>query len=162
MKKNKICEKKITVDIVAAGLKEVTDYILEASEKELRALEKRFEVEKIHFLTVDLTVYPGEMIKIIGKLQASTCRECVVSLDKFDEKMDEEFEVLYSFEPPAESEEIIDPIVNGRIHLGDMIAEQYGLALNPFPKKPGIENPFEETPQEHLRPFSNLKKILKK
>ena len=94
MEKNEFHEKKITCDVVVAGLKEQTSYILEASDRELAALAKRFEVEKIHFLKARLTIFPDEIIRIKGKLEALTCRECVISLEKFDEKMKEEFEVL--------------------------------------------------------------------
>lgn len=162
MGKNQIVEKKITCDIVVAGLKDATDYFLEASEKELKALAKRFDVEKIHFLKVHLTVYPDEIVRIVGKLEALTCRQCVISLDNFDEKMQEEFEVLYADNPPTDSDEIIDLIDKGRIHLGEVVSEQYGLALNPFPKKPGVKNLFEEGEEERQHPFASLKKILKK
>ena len=162
MEKNEIFEKKITCDLVIAGLKEQISYILEASEKELKAIAKRFDVEKIHFLRAYLTIFPDEIIRIKGKLEALTCRECVISLEKFDEKMKEEFEVLYSDNPPVDSDEIIDTIDKGRIHLGEIIAEQYGLALNPFPKKTGVKNPYAEPAEEKQHPFANLKKILKK
>ena len=162
MEKNKIFEKKLTVDVVVAGLKVPTEYILEASDKELSALAKRFQVEKIHSLKVNLTVYPSEIVRIVGKLEALTRRECVISLAKFDEKMAEEFEVLYADNPPADSDEIIDTIDKGRIHLGEIVAEQYGLALNPFPKKPDVKNPYQDVAEERAHPFTNLKKILKK
>ena len=162
MEKNKIFEKKLTVDVVVAGLKAPTEYILEASGKELSALAKRFQVEKIHSLKAHLTVYPSEIVRITGKVEALTRRECVISLEKFDEKMAEDFEVLYADNPPSESDEIIDTIDKGRIHLGEIVAEQYGLALNPFPKKPGVKNPYQDVAEERERPFANLKKILKK
>ena len=162
MGKTRIFEKKITCDVVVAGIKEPVQYILEASAKELSALAKRFQVEKIHSLKGDLTIFPGDIVRIRGKLSASTRRECVISLSKFDEKMVEEFEVLYADNPPAESDEIIDTIDKGRIHLGEIVAEQYGLALNPFPKKPGVKNPYSEQKPEKQHPFANLKKILKK
>lgn len=162
MVKNEICEKKITVDVVVAGLKWEREYILQASEKELTMLAKRFKVDKIHFLKAYLTVYPNEIVKIVGKIEALTQRECVISLEQFDEKMCEEFEVLFAGNPPTDSDEIIDIIDKGRIHLGDVVAEQYGLALNPFPKKPGVKNPYQEEVPEKQQPFANLKKMLKK
>lgn len=162
MEKNKIFEKKITVDVVVAGLKVPTEYVLEASGNELQALAKRFDVEKIHYLKANLIVYPSEIVRIIGKVEALTRRECVVSLSKFDEKMVEEFEVLYADNPPTDSDEIIDIIDKGRIHLGEIVAEQYGLALNPFPKKPGVKNPYQDVAAEREHPFANLKTILKK
>ena len=162
MKKTGIVEKKITCDVVIAGLNEPTDYTLQASPKELIALAKRFEVEKIHSLQAKLTIYPGDIVRITGKIKALTQRQCVISLEEFDEEMGEEFEVLYSDNPPVESDEIIDTIDKGRIHLGEIVAEQYGLALNPFPKKPGVKNPYAEVSEKTQRPFANLKKILKK
>ena len=150
------------MDVVVAGLKMPQSYVLEASEKELKTLEKRFDVEKIHFLKAHLTVCPNDIVKVQGKIESLTRRECVVSLEKFDEKMNEEFEVLYADNPPADSDEIIDTIDKGRIHLGEIIAEQYGLALNPFPKKMGVENIYEEKDIEIPKPIADLKKILKK
>ena len=162
MKKNEIFEKKITMDVVVAGLKSPKSYVLEASEKELKALSKRFDVEKIHFLKAYLTVHPSDIVRIQGRIESSTRRECVISLDKFDEKMDEKFEVLYADNPPADTDEIIDTIDKGRIHLGEILAEQYGLALNPFPKKPGVKNPYEEKSESTQKPFADLQKLLKK
>lgn len=162
MKKNEIFEKKITCDVIVAGLKGLQSYFLEASEKELQSLAKRFDVEKIHFLKAHLSIYPDDIIRITGKLEALTRRQCVISLENFDEKMYEEFEVLYADNPPADTDEIIDTIDKGRIHLGEIIAEQYGLALNPFPKKIGVENTYEEKDIEISNPFADLKKILKK
>ena len=162
MEKNKISEKKITCDVVVSGLKDVTSYVLEASDKELKGLEKRFDVEKIYFLKADLTLYLGDIIRIEGRLKALTRRQCVISLENFDEDMDEKFEVLYADNPPSETDEIIDIIDKGRIHLGEIVAEQYGLALNPFPKKPGVKNPYREVLEERQYPFANLKRIFKK
>lgn len=161
MKKNEICEKKITIDVVVTGLKGAESYFLEASEKELKVLEERFDVEKIHYLKVRLTIYPNDIIRITGKIEALTRRQCVISLDNFDEKMNEEFEVLYADNPPSDTDEIIDVIDKGRIHLGEIVAEQYGLALNPFPKKNGVKNPYELQDTEMQKPFADLKKILK-
>ena len=139
MKKSEIFEKKMTLDVVVAGLKVPQGYVLEASEKELISLAKRFDVEKIHYLKANITVYPNDIVRVAGKIKALTRRQCVLSLESFDEKMAEEFEVLYaeSNNLPSDTDEIIDVIDKGRIHLGDVVAEQYGLALNPFPKKPG-------------------------
>lgn len=162
MGKKKIFEKKITCDVVVVGLEGQTEYILEASDQELSALAERFDVEKIYSFKADLMVYPGEIIRIQGKIEALTRRQCVISLEDFDEKMNEIFEVLYADDPPAESDEIIDKVDKGRIHLGEIVAEQYGLALNPFPKKPGVQNPYVEQEEEKQHPFADLKKILKK
>ena len=161
MEKTKIFEKKITCDVVVASLTQPICYVLSASTKELSDLAKRFGVKKIHSLTANLIIYPGVIVRIEGKIKALTRRECVISLDKFDEKMNEKFEVLYADNPPADTDEIIDTIDKGRIHLGEIVAEQYGLALNPFPKKTGVKNPYVEQVEEKQYPFANLKKILK-
>lgn len=164
MEKKEIFEKKITCDVIVAGLKGKIDYILQANPKELKALEKRFDVEKIHFLKVRLSIYPNDIVRITGTLEALTCRQCVISLEKFDEKMHEDFEVLYADNPPADTDEIIDTIDKGRIHLGEIIAEQYGLALNPFPHAPNKKETYIYTEDETVlnSPFQNLSKIIKK
>ena len=161
MGKKKIFEKKITTDVVVVGLERQTEYILEASAQELSNLAKRFDVEKIYSLKADLILFPGEIIRIQGKIEAVTRRQCVISLENFDETMKEKFEVLYADNPPADSDEIIDMVDKGRIHLGEVVAEQYGLALNPFPKKPGVQNTYIEQEEEKQHPFADLKKILK-
>ena len=164
MKKSEIFEKKMTLDVVVAGLKAPQGYVLEASEKELISLAKRFDVEKIHYLKANITVYPNDIVRVAGKIKALTRRQCVLSLESFDEKMAEEFEVLYaeSNNLPSDTDEIIDVIDKGRIHLGDVVAEQYGLALNPFPKKPGVKNVFEDVEEQTQKPFADLKEMMKK
>lgn len=164
MKKSEIFEKKMTLDVVVAGLKAPQGYVLEASEKELISLAKRFDVEKIHYLKVNLTVYPNDIVRVVGKIKALTRRQCVLSLESFDEKMTEDFEVLYAEGDnlPSDTDEIIDVIDKGRIHLGDVVAEQYGLALNPFPKKPGVKNVFEDVSEQTQKPFADLKEMMKK
>ena len=53
-----------------------------------------------------------------------------------------------------------DPIINGEIEWGGLMVEFLALALDPYPRKPGVEFQFEAQGEaEH--PFAALKKWTK-
>ena len=112
-----------------------------------------------------------------GKVTASLRRTCVVTLDDFDTEIVEPVEIHFLPErevealaaaaaarsSPAESDpdepDLPDPIVNGRIDLGALVAECLALGLDPYPKKPGAS--FAEPVQDGavVSPFAALARL---
>jgi uncharacterized metal-binding protein YceD (DUF177 family) len=98
-----------------------------------------------------------------GVLRATVTQTCVVSLETFDTSIEEVFQVR--FVPSGEESDDIDPDADDEIpfegnliDLGELAAEQLGLALDPYPRMPGAElEAFAEDPDEH--PFAALRRL---
>jgi hypothetical protein len=53
-----------------------------------------------------------------------------------------------------------DPIIDGTIDVGALVAEFLALGLDPYPKKPGVEFvPVSVPAEKEERPFDVLKKL---
>lgn len=98
-----------------------------------------------------------------GVLRARVTQNCVVSLEDFDTAVEEVFQVR--FVPSGEESDDIDPesddeipFEGNLIDLGEAASEQLGLALDPYPRMPGIEmQALEDEPQAH--PFAALRRL---
>jgi uncharacterized metal-binding protein YceD (DUF177 family) len=86
---------------------------------------------------------------------------CVISLDEFESEVVERFVVRFvpegtesdEIDPDEDVDEI--PYAGGVIDLGEAAAEQLGLALDPYPRKPGATLP-ESAAGEPGNPFASL------
>ncbi len=156
MKKTRTHQKNFVV-VAASIQKEPQKFHFVFDAKECQKLADRFNLPKVQSFQADLSLYRDEFVHVKGLFQAEVVYQSVISLEEFSAPLNETIDVLFSEEPPAESDEIIDPIEQGRIDLRDVLFEQFGLSLNPFPKKPteqgefvyrdgsdGAENPFEK------------------
>jgi len=102
--------------------------------------------------------------KVTGEVRAHITQNCVVSLEPFDSEMREPVEVRFAegakdFSGAArpkrgeflkEAQELVvehhigeeeepDPIVDGKINLGALACEFFALALDPYPRAPGVD-----------------------
>jgi uncharacterized metal-binding protein YceD (DUF177 family) len=85
-----------------------------------------------------------------GRLSASVTQACVVSLDPVEAEIDDVFTV--EFRDPADIEPLMaseaaydpdepddpEPIRHGQLYLGPAILDHLLLALDPYPRKPGV------------------------
>lgn len=123
---------------------------VEADEKERLALAKRFSIPQIHALSGRLVVAPwrGGGVKISGTVDADITQVSIVSLEDF--RKHESFAVQRYFLPAKEVDETVeddaDPIMNGEVDLGEIVAEALGLELDPYPRKEG--EVFGTTPEK--------------
>lgn len=157
------------------------DYHLSASETQRAALAKRFDLPGIcrldgHFR---LKHERGGVILAALTMHADITQICVVTLEPFDERLEEE--TTLRFVPAAmarsaavegeEEEEDITPesfdspdeifYEHDQIDLGAALSEQLALALNPYPRKPGATLPDAAT-DETANPFAVLRGKLDK
>jgi uncharacterized metal-binding protein YceD (DUF177 family) len=95
---------------------------------------------------------PG-VVRAEGMLQARIVQTCVVTLEPFESDLAEAFAVR--FVPEAEVAEEIDfeaedeiPYAGAAIDLGEAAAEQLALALDPYPRKPGVALPAHEAGEQ--------------
>ncbi len=111
-------------------------------------------------------------VEVAGRLEALAGRICGLTLEAFDERVEESF--VRRIVPPGSNaasqpisgEMIIDPdaedppdVADGdTIDLGAILVEELALALDPFPRKPGaaFETPPSETPAS---PFAVLRSL---
>ncbi len=129
----------------------------------------RFEA----FLNVDRA--EGAMVAVTGNLVADVVQQCVVTLDPIPAQVRDMINVLYA--PPhlikkdregplgdLGDAEPPEPIENGRIDLGELVAQHLATALDPYPRKEGAElGRFESSGSagtaeiKRLNPFAKLK-----
>lgn len=140
--------------------------ILEASAAECAALAARFGIPALHGLSARFTrrPYPGGGVLITGRLSARPEQLCVVSLEPVVEAVDAPFSLLVMPAEAALPEDLDGPDeiqadASGHYDLGEAIAEELSLCLNPYPRAPEAKLPeaLGEAEAEPARnPFAKL------
>jgi uncharacterized metal-binding protein YceD (DUF177 family) len=133
------------------------DVVVEANEAERAALALRMDLPAVLALNCSFHLERDAAHRLIGHghLRAEVVRTCVVSLEDFSATVEEQFTVL--FVPAGEENEDDDPEApdeiayeDGVVDLGEAVAEQLALALDPYPRAPGAVLPeIEEGVDEH-------------
>jgi uncharacterized metal-binding protein YceD (DUF177 family) len=117
----------------------------EAGERE--ALAQRFGLLSLDKLTavLDLQRQAGDVIHVSGHLSAEAVQRCVISLVPVPVHLETDLEVSFGGAAAQPDEGDIDPVgidapeplVEGRIDLGEAVAQQFAVALDPYPRAPG-------------------------
>ncbi|MCB9989250.1 MAG: hypothetical protein H6868_07985 [Rhodospirillales bacterium] len=158
-----------------------------ADEQQCRDLARRLGVEAVQSAaaTVTLQRQNGNIIHVKGDLTAQVIQNCVVTLEPFEEQIEEDVEGWYLDEeqavslakvrherqsrggevevPILDERDDPEPVVDGMIDLGELATQCMSLAINPFPHAPGVmyelgddrESPVE--PPRQPNPFAALK-----
>ncbi|MBR4932421.1 MAG: hypothetical protein IKZ02_05280 [Alphaproteobacteria bacterium] len=147
---------------------------LTATPEECTELAKRFELPAVNNLSCQLNLEKKEdIIQLKGLLSAHIIQECVVTLEPFENILSGEFVLLFSTTPQphiSESipdidmeEEPVEFLPRGQLFFKEIIAEQFGLNINPFPKQTTELFEYREVSSEDIRetPFSILKHLTK-
>ena len=148
---------------------------LQASAEECRALATRFELVQIDRLEGEVRVEPADpaaTFHVAGRLEAEVVQTCVVTLEPVPARVAAEFDRLFSRNLPAESEgeveidpeaEMPEPLVGKRLDLGEILAEELSLALDPYPRSAEADQLLAELeearPAEPNGPFGALAAI---
>jgi uncharacterized metal-binding protein YceD (DUF177 family) len=149
-----------------------------ATDKELAALAQRFGLLSLDRLSASFSLkrVRKDLVRAKGRVSAELVQACVVTLDPIPARIDEKFEVDFlegvqpavaDVELDAEAAEAPEPAPDGWIDLGELAAEQLGLAINPYPRKPDAEVPAEwkgepaavSAAVERPNPFAALEKL---
>jgi uncharacterized metal-binding protein YceD (DUF177 family) len=130
------------------------DMIVDAEPAELTAIATRLllpVVERLH-CSFRLKRLEDSVIEASATLAAGVTQTCVVTLDEFKQMISEEFTVR--FVPEGSETEDYDPdspdqipYPAGVIDIGEAAIEQLALALDPYPRRPGLGEPAEEVPE---------------
>lgn len=129
-------------------------------------------VNAIKSLEVRLAVRPAgtDGADVTGELEGVVRQTCGVSLEEFDNPIRETIDVSFAADPGADlaedegEEDLPDPIIGGKIDLGALASEFLVLAVDPYPRKPGVsfENPDSETGDGGEKsPFAELAALKK-
>ncbi|HWI29102.1 MAG TPA: DUF177 domain-containing protein [Stellaceae bacterium] len=145
-----------------------TTHEIAATAGERAALAERFGLLSLDGLEarVKLVRLAGGLIRLEAELVAEAVQECVVTLEPVSTHIEDSFVLLYG-EPAAEGEvtlsgesELVEPLSGGSIDIGEAVAQQLSLVLDPFPRAPGAEAPSapEDGEASPESPFAALAK----
>ncbi|MGE0108679.1 MAG: DUF177 domain-containing protein [Bdellovibrionales bacterium] len=122
---------------------------IKARPKEREGLQKRFHLEALTRLEALINVdhTRKHMFEVKGRLWADVVMRCVVTLEPVPLTIEDSIDVLYA--PPAmiasaeDMSELGDldqpePIENGGIDLGELVAQHLAMALPLYPRKEGV------------------------
>jgi uncharacterized metal-binding protein YceD (DUF177 family) len=137
---------------------------LEADEAERAALARRFGIPAVESLRAELLLRPETegAVRAEGRFDASVVQSCVVTLEPVAQRVEEavDLRLLPAGREPQDEAGEPDEIATERgvADLGEAVAEQLALALDPYPRAPGAVLPAEANdPGEH--PFAALAKL---
>lgn len=152
---------------------EARDVTLEATSEECAALARRFGILGVGSLSALLRLEPepGGSVRARGRLQAMVEQACVVTLEPVVQRVDAPLDLRIlpdGDEPSDEDPDSPDEIESqgGLVDLGEAVAEQLSLALDPYPRtegavlpEPEVEAAPEEPEPTRPNPFGKLAKL---
>ena len=157
---------------VAELPEEGRDFDLAPDALEREALALHTGVNAVPKLNASLHVEPDGRggANVDGTLRATVTQTCVVTLDEFDNEIDEAISI--QFAPPetiaGDADGLVeidesdppDPLVNGEIDLAAVVGEFLALAIDPYPRKPGavFQSPNEPSDSKGS-PFAALEQL---
>lgn len=136
--------------IGTAGL----DMVVEAAPSELVAIAARLflpEIDRVR-CSFRLKRLEDSVIEASGTLTASVTQTCVVTLDPFPQAISEDFTIRFVPEGNETEDDDPDspdqiPYPAGLIDVGEAAIEQLALALDPYPRRPGLDEVEAEVPE---------------
>lgn len=166
--------------------------VLEAKEADLKAIAERLGIPAVDSLTAEMTLQriPGNraVVHLEGQLKAQVVQSCVISSAPVKAYIEEEFEAWYADHdsfvsltrarqeragkmadnevPVIDEREDPEPMINGKIDAGDLVAQYLSLSLDPYPRahgvsweKDSVDTAFDAADAPVLRknPFAALK-----
>jgi uncharacterized metal-binding protein YceD (DUF177 family) len=133
---------------------ETRDVTLEATPAECAALARRFGILGIGSLAARLRLEPeaAGTVRARGRLEAAVEQACIVTLDPVAQRVDAPIDLRIlpdGGEPADEEPDSPDEIesAGGQVDLGEAVAEQLALALDPYPRIPGAVVPELDAPE---------------
>jgi uncharacterized metal-binding protein YceD (DUF177 family) len=123
---------------------------IETSDVERNALTQRFGVLAVPELTayVVLRAEGTGLWRVDGRLRALVVQACGITLDPVEQRIDETFDLRFTTEVEEidrDTGELVvgaeapEPLHGDTLDLGEIVADQLGLAIDPFPRKPGAQ-----------------------
>lgn len=164
------------IDIDRVGNTEIV-HELSATPEERAALAARFDLLDLAKLEARIRLRRargGSVLRLVGTIMADAVQACVVTLEPVPAHVEAEFTVLYGeggvggdgVDIDPDSETALEPWPEGPLDIGEAVAQEFALALDPYPRAPGValdpawapgDDP-ADTP-EKVNPFAVLGKL---
>ncbi len=140
---------------------------IEANAAERAALARRFGLVSLDRLAAQarFTVMRPGLVRVAGHFEADIVQACVVSLAPVPARLYEAFSVAYDELAPEEAGEVDlspgapeapEPLRGGSIDLGEAVAQQLAVALDPYPRAPGAKLDPAAEKERRESPFAAL------
>jgi uncharacterized metal-binding protein YceD (DUF177 family) len=155
---------------------------LEADQAARVTVARQLRILGVLSLKADLKLAPEAKaghFRLTGQIEAQVEQACVVTLEPVRQQISEGF--IRRFGPETEArpeakpgedeaewldpdaDDPPDPVIGGQIDLGEVVAEELALGLDPYPRKPGAAVPdtYREAAEEgaKISPFAALAKL---
>jgi uncharacterized metal-binding protein YceD (DUF177 family) len=153
---------------------------LTANENELRELAKAHGLVSVQSFKAELLIkkWRRDGVKITGRVTADITQSCVVTLEPLDSHLENEIDAVFVQEgsklarPPLspdgeividyEGADLPETFSGDTIDVGGLAEEFFGLAIDPYPRKPGavLDAALEPAPDiPKPSPFAKLLKF---
>lgn len=136
---------------------------------ERAALARRFDLVSLDRLDAVVELARQDEGKVLLRAQFETAFEqlCTVTLDPFSSVLVERFTLLYG-PPDAEDaaagmladDVAFEPLCGDTIDIGEAVAQEFSLALPPFPRSPDAAVEIEPPAADEPGPFAALSRLL--
>lgn len=128
---------------------------IEADDRQRAELADLFSLVALNALTAAIEVKPYRNVgaSVRGEVVAEIVQTCVVTLEETTQEIAEPIDLKLM--PAAEQDDKIsnlkeididpegvdppDEFTDGRIDVGAIVVEHFALAIDPYPRKPGVE-----------------------
>jgi hypothetical protein len=129
-----------------------TTIVVDANARECAALADRFDLPYVRNLTVEI-IYRrtrgGQMVRIDGRISANYGQLCSVTMVPMAMVMEEEFQTEYTLSAWEKVSEFDldqpEVLTDDFIDLGEVAAQYFGLAIDPWARRAGAETLAELT-----------------
>ncbi len=120
---------------------------VEADAAERAALAERFDLIELAGLQAELTLRRlrgGSTVRVEGRIVGAATQRCVVTLGPVPAEVEERFELDFQPSGGSDPTEVVldaeldepEPLEGERLDLGELVAQQFALALDPYPRAP--------------------------
>lgn len=155
--------------------------LFDAREDERAALARRLDIPMVESLKADVMVeaWRSEGVRIVGRYSADVVQSCVVTLEPVRQAIEEEIDLIFVPEQSRlarptstvdgeihldpEGEDIPETYSGDRLDFGEILSELLALALDPYPRAPGIDfEDFDTDPEPDVgkvSPFAKLESL---
>lgn len=149
------------------------NYDIVASAEERAALACRFDLLGLDRLVAQVQLKPvaGGFFRLAARIEADVTQACIVTLEPVAGRVEDQFSLLYGALDTRDEvlldgvSETVEPLEGGVIDIGEAVAQQLSLALDPFPRAAAADlgasaAPAEDAPLDS--PFAVLARLRKR